>query len=119
MDIEKEKLIDIASSQHLGIFKKKFVTISEQDKAKLLRRMKSLFFNEVGNTSFIVTKLTKEPFYNVFLRKILTTDYTKLAESLTNSLISFFDGIEELYFWISETISDYDPPAGPVDLEYC
>lgn len=119
MDKKEEELIRFASSQYVDTFKEKFATLDENDKVKLMKKLR--FFSSLADfgdyNDFIIKKLIEEPFYNILLNKILIT--SENSNSLTNSLVTFFEAIYDLYCQIACIISDnYDTPTGPIDLDW-
>ena len=114
MDQEEEILFRFVSGQHFNAFKEKFTTIRSSNKSELKKAI--LNFSSLKEIDDRILKnLTEEPFYSIFLNKILKADYSKKPKLLVNSLIFFFEAMEELFFWINDPMADYDTSAGSPD----
>lgn len=71
------------------MIKEKLAALREKDKAKVSKTLLN-FYNLKENDEYILKSLTEEPFYNILLNKILTTDYSTNSGLLASSLIFFF-----------------------------
>ena len=103
------------TSRHYGSMQKG----NEEDKARVSDAEKSFNRLEEFDKFGIFNKLTWEPFSQEILHKILTTDFSGSSELLANSLIAFYEAMEEIFWIISESIGDWDTPAGKPSPEYC
>lgn len=116
---EEELFVKFSSSKYLSIFKEMFTNLKENNKNDLRKSLLNFSSLYEGSDQFILKNLIREPFYKEFLNKVLTTDYSENSELLASSLIAFFEAIEDLFWWMSEIIAEWDTPAGPPDPEYC
>ena len=113
-----EELIKFASRRYHAVMKAKIdlLHFDEEQMEKLTTRLQR-FSNLTQYDDFdILEKLKDESFYDIFLDKVFIRDYHGNSELLLNSLISFFDGIDSLFWWMTEIISEWDTPAGPQGL---